>query len=256
MKRSFRAAFGLAAGCWMAAGGAWAQAPAAAPQSPPPQGEPKPEGEPKPPAQAEEQPTPSAAPPEQTAPARAYPPPPPQPVPWPYGETGVQRGDGMYGTDRDLLIRPFSFTAAVGPGGFFGPGEEAFAVSYTLFRLGFGLAPGLSFVLGYEGVGTGSENPATGLDSWLSQNIWSLGIQGHVMQHLYVRGTVGVGHVEEETDIDTFSGGSGVSLGAAVGAELLQSNHVALGVEGAASTTHYSRERWHTLGLHLTLSFY
>ena len=255
MKRPFRAPIGhsmagrgpgisrlmavaLGAACWMAGGGAWAQAPTD-PQPAPPEAEPdakKGPAQQAAPAEESEAPAPAlprAAPPPRTprattspaegaskapaadagqaggpglagtapAPAQAYPPPPPQPVPWPYGEEGVQSGDGMYGRDRDLLVRPFSFTAAVGPGGFFGPGEEAFAVSYTLFRLGFGLAPGLSFVFGYEGIGTGSENPATGLDSWLQQNIWSLGIQGHVLQHLYVRGAVGIGTVEEETDI-------------------------------------------------------
>jgi hypothetical protein len=166
-------------------------------------------------------------------PASYYPPPPP---------TGV--------------YRPFSLTTSIGPGTLIGPGENSLALSYNVVRAGIGAGRNISFVFSFEGSGTPSINPKTRLDSWLKQEVWAAGVQYHFAQRLYGRTTVGLASVSEKTPGRVFEGGRGIGFAAAVGWEFVQSNHVALGVEVNGSSTRYSREFWHTLGLHLALSVF
>lgn len=226
----------------------------------------------------------SARPNPYTPPPRAYPPPPPRGYPPPpprapgyqqgygqpgYGQQGygpgyggVNQGRPNYGyyvPPQELragVYRPFSFTFSVGPGKLIGPGENELAVTYNLFRLGFGIAPNLSFVLSFEGAGTNSVNPATGDDSWLKQETFLLGLQYHLERGFYLRGAVGQGSVSETTDFEKFNGGSGVALSGAVGFEFVQTAHFALALDLNASTTRYARESWQTAGLNLALSFF
>jgi hypothetical protein len=144
----------------------------------------------------------------------------------------------------------------VGPGALVGPGEHELAITYNLFRLGFGIAPNLSLVLGYEGAGTNSVNPDSGLNSWLKQETLLFGLQYHFGRGFYVRGAVGEGSVTETTDFAHYSGGSGVALSGALGYEFYQSHHVALALDLNASNTRYSTESWQTAGLNLALSFF
>jgi hypothetical protein len=211
------------------------------------------------------------APAQPAPPARSYPPPPPRrpgapppgtgqpPGPSPWQQQGVQQG-GQWGYQPvhrvSGVYRPFSFTVGVGPGALFGPGEDEIALSYNLFRLGFGVVPNLQAVLGFEGTGTNSTNPATGADSWLKQENWLLGIQYHVLSQFYVRGSMGAGHVSEHTSFASFSGGWGVAFAGAVGFEFVQTPHVALALDLNGSFTKYSGESWKTAGLNLALSFF
>jgi hypothetical protein len=215
----------------------------------------------------------SAAPP---APARAYPPPPPRGYPPPppryqnyqgypqqqnAWQGNVNQGRAPYGyymppeDMRGAVYRPFSFAFSIGPGALVGPGESELALTYVL-RFGIGLAPNLSLVLGFEGAGTNSVNPDSGLDSWLKQETFLIGVQYHFVRGLYVRGAVGEGSISETTDYDRYSGGSGVALSGAIGYEFLQSQHVSLALDLNGSTTRYARESWETAGLNLAVSFF
>jgi hypothetical protein len=205
-------------------------------------------------------PTPPPPPP---LPAQGYPPPPPrfhgvgQPPPFDYPfEEGPGGTPAVARPAFEGIYRPLSFTASVGPGALFGPGENEFALSYQLFRLGVGLDENLAAVFGYESTGTDSVNPATNEDSWLKQDIWSLGLQAHLERRLYFRGTMGLGYVSEKTASAKFSGGRGVSVATAVGYELLQYSHLALALDVHGSYTHYPRESWKTLGLQLAVSVF
>lgn len=167
------------------------------------------------------------------APAGYYPPPPPL---------------GVY--------RPFSLTVAAGPGALFGPGERDLALSHNLARFGWAVATNLSLVLGYEGAGAPSVNPATGDDSWLRQDVFAVGVQHHFGLQLYYRGSAGLGFVSESTARRTFSGGRGLALSAAVGYEAVQWPRAACGFELVASNTIYRTESWRTIALHLTLAMF
>ena len=217
--------------------------------------------------------TPAPPPP----PARAYPPPPPRGYPppppryqnyqgYPQQQQNAWQGNvnqgrapyGYYMPPPDLrgsVYRPFSFAFSIGPGALVGPGESELALTYVL-RLGIGLAPNLSLVVGFEGAGTNSVNPDSGLDSWLKQETFLLGVQYHFAHGAYVRGAVGEGSISETTDYDRYSGGSGVALSGAIGYEFLQSEHVSLALDLNASTTRYARESWETAGLNLAVSFF
>lgn len=202
-------------------------------------------------------PPPAAA--QAPAPAPGYPPPPPRfdgpPPPFEYPYTN-EAAPTPAPAPTVAGLRRLSFTAALGPGALIGPGERSLAVTYQLFRLGVGLAPNLALMFGFDGVGTNSVNPATGLDSWLRQDVWSLGLQAHVRPALYVRGGMGLGFVSEKAGGRKFSGGRGVSASAAVGYELLQRQHVALSLDLNASLTKYARESWKTAGLQVALSIF
>jgi hypothetical protein len=204
---------------------------------------------------------PPVAPPAAPAPARPYPPPPPrfegQPPPFEYPFSPQLEGSptAEAGTPpRDY--RGFNFTLAVGPGGLFGPGEQALALSYLPFRLGYGIAPNLMLVLAFEGVGTSSVNPKTDQDSWLYQDVWSFGLQGRLPAGVYLRGGLGVGAVGEKTRTESFEGGHGLAVLGAVGHEIFTVDHVALALELNAGYTRYPRESWKTMGLQLAVSFF
>jgi hypothetical protein len=206
-------------------------------------------------------PPPGVAP---AAPARPYPPPPPrlpdQPPPFDYPFTpqvaAVPDPDPAESSTSDA--RDYSGLnggLALGPGGLFGPGENALALSYLL-RLGYGIERDLMFVLSYEGAGTTSVNPKTKSDSWLSQDILSLAFQGRLRSLVYLRGGLGVGSVSEKTDTQTFSGGRGLAVLGAVGRDIFVREHLALAVELNATYTRYPRESWKTGGLQLVASFF
>jgi hypothetical protein len=248
------------------------------------------QGAPAPPEAAPAPSAPAETAPAQSAPPRAYPPPPPRysnqappnypqapgyptqaptgypsqapsgyqapPSSWVPSSVNQRRQWGYY-PQVEGIYRPFSFTVGVGPGTLIGPGEpNNVAISYNLFRLGFGIASNLQFVLAFEGTGTTSVNPLTGLDSWLRQDQWLLGIQYYLVPRLYLRGGVGVGSVSEHTEFDSFDGGTGVAMAGAIGFEFVQTPHVALALDLNGSVTQYARERWKTAGVNLTLAFF
>jgi hypothetical protein len=193
----------------------------------------------------------------------AFPPPPPRysgepplDYPFPSSTTAPIPTGPLPGTPMSGVYRPFSFTAAVGPGALLGPGESALAVSYQLFRLGLGVARNFSVLFAFEGAGTNSVNPATNRESWLKQDIWQLGVQSHLRQRLYVRGGLGVGFVSEKVGGRTFDGGRGMALCAAVGYEVVQLWFAAVALDLHGSTTRYARESWQTAGLDLAVSFF
>jgi hypothetical protein len=215
-----------------------------------------------------------AAPP--PPPARAYPPPPPRgypPAPPRYQnyqgypqqnawQGNVNQGRAPYGyymPPQDLrapTYRPLSFSFSIGPGALVGPDESDLALTYFL-RLGIGLAPNLSLVVGFEGAGTNSVNPETRLDSWLKQETFLLGLQAHLGRGVYVRGSIGESKISETTtDYDYYSGGSGITFSGAIGYEFLQLQHLALALDLNGSTTRYAHESWQTAGLNLAMSFF
>jgi hypothetical protein len=154
------------------------------------------------------------------------------------------------------VYRPFSLSIAVGPGAMFGPGEQILALSHNVVRVGWGLARDLSFFASIEGARAPSVNPATRARSWLRHETFSAGVQYHFLQSFYVRGSAGVGLVGEETARQSFSGGRGIATSAAVGVEIAQVTHTALGFELAGNVTRYPREYWGTAGLNLVLSLF
>jgi hypothetical protein len=154
------------------------------------------------------------------------------------------------------IYRPISLTIAAGPGALWGPGESDFAVSYNLFRVGFGVARNVAVVAGFEGVGASSFNPDQHVDSWLRQEVWFLGAQFFVRPQLHVRLCAGMGAVAEVTATKTYSGGKGVALSGGLGYELVQLAGTAVGVELYVNTTRYPTESWEMAGLNLALSFF
>src|SRR5262249_1245028 len=124
------------------------------------------------------------------------------------------------------------------------------------FRVGLGVAPDYAFQFGFASVGTGSVNPATNKDSWLKQDVWSLGLQYHYGPRAYLRGTLGLGFVSGKAGSANFSGGHGFGAGGALGYEMVQRGHLALALELDGSVTHYPRESWGTAGLHLAVSLF
>ncbi len=227
-------------------------------------------------AQDQQPPAPPPSPPsgDQTPPSGQYPPPPPKPVDQPppsyppssppsYGYPPAYGypprsyyGPSSYYPSVSGVYRPISFSIAAGPGALFGPGEHDLALSYNLFRLGFGVAPNLSFFISFEGAGTSTVNPLTEENSWLKQEVWSIGLQYHFLPPLYLRGGIGAGFVSESTAFDEFSGGTGIAFTGALGFEFVQSRHVALALEAAVNGTKYSRESWGMGGLNLALTFF
>jgi hypothetical protein len=158
--------------------------------------------------------------------------------------------------EPQAIHRRFSFTAAIGPGALIGPGENALAVSYQVARGAVGLDRNLALWISYEGAGTSSVNPKTNLDSWLKQEIVSLGLQHHIEQRFYVRGGLGAGFVSEKTKAETFSGGKGIAALAAFGYELIQRKHLAVALDLHVSWTHYPKESWKTLGADVAISLF
>jgi hypothetical protein len=218
--------------------------------------------------------TPAPTTEEPPAPPRSYPPPPPRapegtaapsypsapPAPPPnYPPPRGQRYNAWnyYRPQPEGIYRPFSFTVSAGPGGLFGPDDQRFALTYNLFRLGFGLAPNLSFVISLEGAGANSVNPYDHVHSWLSQNAWLLGIQYHLSQRLYVRGELGAASLSEHfRDMPTRWSDTGLAVSGAVGFEFLQGRHASLALDLNGMFTDYGAERWQTVGADLALSFF
>jgi hypothetical protein len=236
-------------------------APAAgsAPAEPTAQPPPPPQGYPPPPPRATSQPGGYQYP-------QQYPPPPPNQYPpnqYPptYWAPNQPRGYGYYPQAQGAIYRPFSFTIGVGPGYLHGWGnsadaESAVALSYNLFRLGFGIAPNTSFVIAFEGTGTNSTSPLTGEQSWLRQENWLLGVQYHIVPRLYIRGGVGAGFISEHSFSADVSGGTGIATAGAIGWEFVQTPHVALALDANGSVTKYSDQYWSTAGLNLAVSFF
>jgi hypothetical protein len=224
---------------------------------------------------------------DETAPVRSYPPPPPRwtqlpPVQNPLALTrtgeaaptaptapvaptapppvAVQATPAFpYGPppepERAGVYRRFSMTAALGPGRLIGPGEQTLAVSYQVARAGLGLDRNLNLQLSYEGIGANSEN--NGQKSWLKQDILSAGLQRFISERVYIRGGLGIGFVSEKIQNGPkYDGGKGISALAAFGYEVLQMEHLALGLDLHASLTHYPDESWKTIGLDLTISVF
>jgi hypothetical protein len=151
------------------------------------------------------------------------------------------------------VYRAFSLTVAAGPGVLVGPGERDLAVSHNLLRFGWGLARNLTFYASLEGARAPSVNPRTHAGSWLRQDTLSLGIQRHFHDDLYVRGSLGAGFVGEETATETFSGGTGLAVSAAIGREVVRLPRAAVALELAGNLTRYPTEFWGTVGLNLAL---
>jgi hypothetical protein len=197
-----------------------------------------------------------------------YPPqyPPPQYPQYPqYPPTYYAQHPGFGFTPPTSIYRPFSFTIGVGPGYLHGWGtddngksdaESGFALSYNLFRLGFGIIPNLAFWVGFEGTGTNSTSPLTGENSWLRQENWLLGLQYYLVPRLYVRGGMGAGFISETTASIAASGGTGIAFAGAIGWEFVQTAHVALALDANGSITKYSNQNWSTAGLNLAVSFF
>jgi hypothetical protein len=157
------------------------------------------------------------------------------------------------------IYRPLSFTIGVGPGYLTGPqNTRELALSYNLFRLGFGVVPNLSFVLEFQGTGANTVNQSYGEYSWLKQENWLLGLQFHFLRRMYVRGGIGAGFVSEHTESFDIPGpGTGLAMAGAIGFEFVQTPHVALALDLNGSITRYAlKEYWGTTGLNLAVSFY
>jgi hypothetical protein len=159
------------------------------------------------------------------------------------------------------LYRPFSFTVGVGPGYLHGWGnnfdsESSVALSYNLFRLGFGIAPHTQLTIAFEGAGANSTSPLTGEHSWLRQENWLLGLQYHFIPHFYVRGGIGAGFISESTATYFASGGTGFATAGAIGWEFVQTPHVAVALDANGSVTKYPDQYWSTAGLNLAVSFF
>jgi hypothetical protein len=232
-----------------------APAPSEQPAQPPP---PPPKGYPPPPPRAPSQG--GYQYPQQYPPAQY-----PQQYPPTYYAPGPQQRGWGYYAQPTAIYRPFSFTLGVGPGYLHGWGtndagksdaESGFALSYNLFRLGFGIVPNLSFWLGFEGTGTNTTSPLTGENSWLRQENWLLGLQYHLVPRLYVRGGMGAGFISETTASIHASGGTGIAFAAAIGYEFVQTPHVALALDANGSVTKYTNQYWSTAGLNLAVSFF
>ncbi len=156
------------------------------------------------------------------------------------------------------VYRPFSLSASIGPGVIKGPGERGVGPNFSVPRLGFGLAPNVQLTVGLEFAVLSTMTPDTRKNSSLWLRIFSLGVQAHIQEQLYLRGTVGFSSIGEDSDSGSTSGGDGTSFGGAVGFEFLTASHTALAVEVAASAAHFSRDRewWYTAGPQLVFSLF
>jgi len=210
-------------------------------------------------------PAPGSAPPAPAMqPPPNYPPPPPR-----YPSGGYPNAPTYYAPAQPRqwmsypevsgIYRPLSFTIGVGPGYLTGPqNTHELAISYNLFRLGFGVIPNLSFVIEFQGTGVNTVNETYGEYSWLKQENWLIGLQYHFLRRMYVRGGIGAGFVSENTESFDIPGpGTGLATAGAIGFEFVQTPHVALALDLNGSVTKYARkEYWGTTGLNLAVSFY
>jgi hypothetical protein len=234
------------------------------------------------PAFAQTEPAPPPAADQAPPPSRPYPPPPPPPIdqtPYPQTQYPPPPPGAGYPTGHSYLeppsgyypgagiYRPISFSVGLGPSALVGPksclpdgscsGVHDLALSYNLFRLGFGVARNLSFIISFEGAGTSSISPQTGESSWLSQSVLTGGLQVHILPPLYLRGGIGAGWVNESTNSVDNSLGGGIAFSGAVGFEFVQTMHTALALEAAGSVAKYSgNEVWGMAGVNLAVSFF
>lgn len=145
---------------------------------------------------------------------------------------------------QPITYRPFFFGVGLGFGGvgvFPAEGESSSRVgmAYNL-HFGFGVSSRWSIVL----AGDGAYSYFTPYS--VSQSVWSIGPQVFLNRQLYVR--AGIGVATKSIDLNTSSydyysydalSDSGMGWSAAIGWEFMQSYHVALGLELAATLGHY-----------------
>jgi len=149
---------------------------------------------------------------------------------------------------QPISYRPFFFGVGLGVGGVAlfpieGAGEASSraGMSYNL-RFGFGVAPRWSIVLS----GDGAFSYFSPYD--IDQSVWSIGPQVFLNRNIYAR--LGIGVATKSIDVRSGDGyydyyrynahsDSGMGGTVAIGAELMQSYHVALGLEAVATFGHY-----------------
>jgi hypothetical protein len=211
-------------------------------------------------------PQPQDLPPDYGPPPGYRPPPPPHGYPPPgYGPYQDYYGPPGYPPPRYYRTRPyypaapvryypepiayrsFFFGVGLGVGGVAifpsaGGGENASrpGMAYNL-HFGFGVSPRWSIVL----AGDGAFAYFDGYD--VSQSVWSIGPQVFLTRHLYARAGIGVATkaVDDGSSYDYYDYGystysdSGMGWTLALGWEFMQSYHVSLGLEAAATYGHY-----------------
>ncbi len=146
-----------------------------------------------------------------------------------------------------LSYRPFFFGVGLGVGGVAlfpvkgeGDSSSRAGMSYNL-HFGFGVSPRWSVVLS----GDGAYSYFSGYD--IDQSVWSIGPQVFITHHLYARAGIGVAtkSIDQNSNYnyDYYSyssySDSGMGWTAALGWEFMQSYHVSLGLEAAATYGHY-----------------
>ena len=192
-------------------------------------------------------------------PPRGYPPPaygpydyyygpPPPYYPQRYGRPHPYAAGPARFYPEPLSYRPFFFGVGLGVGGVglfpvkgAGDASSRAGMAYNL-HFGFGVSPRWSVVL----AGDGAYSYFSGYS--IDQSVWSIGPQVFITHQLYARAGIGVATKSIDASSttydyygysnDTFSD-SGMGWTAAIGWEFMQSYHVALGLEAAATYGHY-----------------
>jgi hypothetical protein len=214
--------------------------PPAPPSANPPSASPAPANPPPPPA-----PPPAPAPP---APAT------PHPYPYPYGPPpGYQPAPAVpyYYPPAPAargVYRPFTIAIGLGLGWLSlpRPREHQGGLNY-LARIGFGVTRNWIVFLGLDGAAVGAPE--------LSQTNYLLGAQFFFARRFYARGGVGLAMLSERTELDSY-GSAGQAFLAGLGAELLQGDSVALGVEWTSAVARFTSGSYFQNGLCLALVFY
>jgi hypothetical protein len=176
--------------------------------------------------------------------------PPAYPPPRYYRPRPYQPAPGRY-YPEPLSYRPFFFGVGLGVGGVGlfpvkggGDASSRAGMSYNL-HFGFGVSPRWSVVL----AGDGAYSYFSGYN--IDQSVWSIGPQVFITHHLYARAGIGVAtkSIDQNQDYyysDYYSyssySDSGMGWTAALGWEFMQSYHVSLGLEAAATFGHYQTE--------------
>ena len=217
------------------------QSPAPAPPSPPPSGAspaapaPAPAPAPPPPA-VPQQPPPPAYPVYPYGPPPGYgtpPLPPPQPQPLPpsyyYYQPPAPRG----------VWRPFTISLGLGFGLLSSPGDfdsrdNDGSLDY-LARIGFGVTRDWVVFLGLDGASVSTQARDVTVTNYL------LGAQYFIASRFYLRAGLGLATFSEDSVEDFYSTAGQGFLGAA-GAELVQGENVAFGIEFVSAL---SRSTWH-----------
>jgi hypothetical protein len=176
--------------------------------------------------------------------------PPAYPPPRYYRPRPYQPAPGRY-YPEPLSYRPFFFGVGLGVGGVglfpvkgAGDASSRAGMSYNL-HFGFGVSPRWSVVL----AGDGAYSYFSGYN--IDQSVWSIGPQVFITHHLYARAGIGVAtkSIDQNQDYyysDYYSyssySDSGMGWTAALGWEFMQSYHLSLGLEAAATFGHYQAE--------------